>query len=107
MASISERLDAMEAEIRKPRFRESTGMANEVNYWVFDYPPEKELEVRERMSIFTISAWQRRKYILTSREAHPEMKKSSAAWQNPSRMPNILAPKYLYGLITNTLFLLN
>ena len=71
MASISERLDAMEAEIRKPRFRESTGMANEVNYWVFDYPPEKELEVRERMSIFTISAWQRRKYILTSREAHP------------------------------------
>ena len=49
MASISERLDAMEAEIRKPRFRESTGMANEVNYWVFDYPPEKELEVRERI----------------------------------------------------------
>ena len=48
MASISERLDAMEAEIRKPRFRESPGMANEVNYWVFDYPPEKELEVRER-----------------------------------------------------------
>ena len=31
MASISERLDAMEAEIRKPRFRESTGMANEVH----------------------------------------------------------------------------
>lgn len=49
MASISERLDMMEAEIRKPRFRESTGMANEVNYWVFDYSPEKELEVRERI----------------------------------------------------------
>ena len=49
MAGITERLDAMEAEIRKPRFRESTGMANEVNYWVFDYPPEKELEVRERI----------------------------------------------------------
>ena len=26
-----------------------TGRANEVNYWVFDYPPEKELEVRERV----------------------------------------------------------
>ena len=49
MASISERLDAMEAEIRKPRFRESTGMANEVNYWVFDYPPEKERERIEYM----------------------------------------------------------
>lgn len=50
MASIVERLDQMEAEIRKPKFRESTGRANEVNYWVFDYPPEKELEVRERIA---------------------------------------------------------
>ncbi len=49
MASLVERLDAMEAEIRKPRFRQSSGRANEVNYWVFDYPPEKELEVRERI----------------------------------------------------------
>ena len=49
MASLEERLDAMEAEIRKPRFRENNGRANEVNYWVFDYPPEKELEVRERI----------------------------------------------------------
>lgn len=49
MASLEERLDAMEAEIRKPRFRQSSGRANEVNYWVFDYPPEKELEVRERI----------------------------------------------------------
>lgn len=49
MADLNERLDAMEREIRKPKFRESTGRANEVNYWVFDYPPEKELEVRERI----------------------------------------------------------
>lgn len=27
-----------------------SGRANEVNYWVFDYPPEKELEVRERIA---------------------------------------------------------
>ena len=26
-----------------------SGKANEVNYWIFDYPPEKELEVRERI----------------------------------------------------------
>lgn len=49
MASITERLDQMEAEIRKPSFRQSSGRANEVNFWVFDYPPEKELEVRERI----------------------------------------------------------
>lgn len=46
---FSERLDAMEAAIRKPSFRQSSGKANEVNYWIFDYPPEKELEVRERI----------------------------------------------------------
>ena len=49
MSGITERLDAMEAAIRKPSFRQSSGRANEVNYWVFDYAPEKELEVRERI----------------------------------------------------------
>ena len=47
---LTERLDAMEAAIRKPSFRKSSGKANEVNYWIFDYPPEKELEVRERIT---------------------------------------------------------
>ena len=49
MADLSIRLDEMEAAIRKPSFRQSSGRANEVNYWVFDYPPERELEVRERI----------------------------------------------------------
>ncbi len=49
MAGIQERLDLMEAAIRKPSFRQSSGRANEVNYWVFDYSPEYELEVRERV----------------------------------------------------------
>ena len=49
MADLVERLDAMELEIKKDRFRKSFGRANEVNYWIFDYPPQKELEVRERI----------------------------------------------------------
>ena len=49
MAGIQERLDLMEAAIKKPSFRQSSGRANEVNYWVFDYPPECELQVRERV----------------------------------------------------------
>lgn len=49
MADIIERLDKMEEAIKKPSFRQSSGRANEVNYWVFDYPPEYELEVRERI----------------------------------------------------------
>ena len=50
MTDLSERLDKMEIAIKKPSFRQSLGRANEVNYWVFDYPPERELEVRERIA---------------------------------------------------------
>jgi hypothetical protein len=49
LGCLTARLDEMEVAIRKPSFRQSSGRANEVNYWVFDYPPEKELEVRERI----------------------------------------------------------
>ena len=49
MADLNARLDEMEAAIHKPSFRQSSGKANEVNYWIFDYPPERELEVRDRI----------------------------------------------------------
>lgn len=49
MASLEERLDQLEVAIRKPAFRQNKGKANEVNYWVFDYPPERELDVRARV----------------------------------------------------------
>ena len=49
MADLNKRLDEMEAAIKKPSFRTSSGRANEVYYWIFDYPPERELEVRERI----------------------------------------------------------
>lgn len=50
MSNIEERLDQMEALIKKPSFRQAKGKANEVNYWVFDYAPEDELKVRSRIS---------------------------------------------------------
>ena len=50
MTDLSERLDKMEIAIKRPSFRQSLGRANEVNYWIFDYPPERELEVRERIA---------------------------------------------------------
>lgn len=49
MRDLNERLDEMEEKVRSPKLRQSSGRANEVNYWVFDYPPERELEVRERI----------------------------------------------------------
>ena len=57
MASVQARLDEMEAAIKKPSFRQSSGRANEVNYWVFDYPPECELEVRERVEYLKKKNW--------------------------------------------------
>ena len=50
MSNIEERLDQMEVLIKKPSFRQTKGKANEVNYWVFDYEPEDELIVRNRIS---------------------------------------------------------
>ena len=49
MEELARRLDEMEAAVRKPSFRGSRGRANEVNYWIFDYPPSQELEVRKRI----------------------------------------------------------
>lgn len=49
MAGIEERLDQMEKAIYRSSFRQNKGRANEVNYWVFDYMPEHELIVRERI----------------------------------------------------------
>lgn len=50
MSNIEKRLDQMEMLIKKPSFRQTKGKANEVNYWVFDYAPEDELTVRNRIA---------------------------------------------------------
>jgi len=49
MRSLDERLDAAERIIKTPNFRENKGLGNEVGYYVFDYPANKELVVRERI----------------------------------------------------------
>ena len=49
MADQNKRLDEMEKAIKNPAIRQSSGRANEVNYWVYDYPPEYELVVRNRI----------------------------------------------------------
>lgn len=49
MADVEDRLNQMEILIKNPSFRRTKGKANEVNYWVFDYAPEEELAIRERI----------------------------------------------------------
>ena len=49
MNTLEERLDKAEALIKKPSFRKNKGLGNEVGYYIFDYTPEQELLVRERV----------------------------------------------------------
>ncbi len=49
MKTIHERLDILEAKMRSEHFRENKGLGNEIGYYVFDYEPEEELEVRKRI----------------------------------------------------------
>ncbi|MBP7176271.1 MAG: DUF1788 domain-containing protein [Thermoclostridium sp.] len=49
MTSLEERLDIAERIIKTDNFRQNKGLGNEVGYYVFDYPAEKELIVRERI----------------------------------------------------------
>lgn len=47
--SLEERLDLAEKKLQQESFRENKGLGNEVGYYIFDYPPGKELYVRERI----------------------------------------------------------
>lgn len=49
MLSLEQRLDQIEEVIKKPSFRQNKGLGNEVGYYIFDYPAEQELVVRERI----------------------------------------------------------
>ena len=47
MRSLEQRLDKVEGIIKKPSFRQNKGLGNEVGYYIFDYPAEQELAIRE------------------------------------------------------------
>lgn len=47
--TLEERMLKAEAMIQKPSFRQNKGLGNEVGYYIFDYPAEQEMYVRERV----------------------------------------------------------
>lgn len=49
MRNLESRLNELEEKIKQPNFRKNKGLGNEVGYYVFDYPAEQELTVRERV----------------------------------------------------------
>jgi hypothetical protein len=49
VVDLENRLKQLEDKIKQPNFRKNKGLGNEVGYYVFDYPEEQELLVRERI----------------------------------------------------------
>lgn len=47
---LEERLNRIEDKISEKSFRENKGLGNEVGYYVFDYDPRAELEVRNHIA---------------------------------------------------------
>jgi hypothetical protein len=45
--SFEDRLNQIIPKITSADFLESKGLGNEIGFWIFDYPPERELEVRD------------------------------------------------------------
>jgi len=50
---LKERLNQVLEQIESPRFLSSDGLGNEIGFWIFDYPAEHELIVREELQHIT------------------------------------------------------
>jgi hypothetical protein len=48
--SLNDRLNQIPAKILSEEFLKGQGLGNEIGFWIFDYQPEAELQVREYIS---------------------------------------------------------
>ncbi len=47
---LLERINGIVEQIESPKFLENKGLGNEIGFWIFDYPAEHELTVREELT---------------------------------------------------------
>ncbi|MBB3231151.1 hypothetical protein [Halomonas stenophila] len=47
---LKDRLNQIAEKITSPAFLSGQGLSNEIGFWIFDYPPEHELQVREYLT---------------------------------------------------------
>ena len=47
---LQDRLNQIAEKITSPTFLSGQGLGNEIGFWIFDYPPEHELQVREYLT---------------------------------------------------------
>ena len=60
MKSLEERLNQVIPKLTSQDFLSNKGLGNEIGFWIFDYPPERELEVREFLDECIIPALEKR-----------------------------------------------
>ncbi len=51
--NLQDRLDLILPKIESEDFLKNQGLGNEIGFYIFDYPPEQELAVREHLSFMT------------------------------------------------------
>lgn len=49
--SLDDRLNQIIARLEEPAFLANHGIGNEIGFYVFDYPPEEEIKVREHVAL--------------------------------------------------------
>jgi len=53
--SFEERLNQILPKISSDEFLNSKGLGNEIGFWIFDYPPEREMEMRDFLTRTVLS----------------------------------------------------
>lgn len=48
---LQNRLDLILKRLEDPRFLRNDGLGNEIGFWLFDYPPEYEVQVRQHITL--------------------------------------------------------
>jgi hypothetical protein len=54
--SFEERLNRILPKISSDEFLNSKGLGNEIGFWIFDYPPEREMEMRDFLTRTVLSS---------------------------------------------------
>jgi hypothetical protein len=54
MGSFQERLNRIIPRLTSDELLSNSGLGNEIGFYIFDYPPEKELEVRDHINFATL-----------------------------------------------------
>lgn len=50
---LQNRLDLILKRLEDPRFLRNDGLGNEIGFWLFDYPAEYEIQVRQHITLLT------------------------------------------------------